>query len=99
MPPYEPQSFGDRLLYWSRQIGILPRPPKKMGFATDFVQSIFNAMQEHRVRIEPAYASLLFSCLMMECIANHCDKTLDVIGYAAPWFLSSALNGPRRFAT
>ena len=98
MPPFEPKSLPDRLWLVASKLGLTPRTTKKTGMCTDFVQSIFNAMQEHRVRIDPAYASLLFSCLMMECIANHCDSTLDVITHAAPWFLSSAINGPRRLA-
>lgn len=48
---------------------------------TTFVEGIFGAIQQHHVRIDPAYASLLLSCLMMEAIANQCDPTMDVVSY------------------
>ena len=33
---------------------------------------------------------------MMEAIANHTDPTMDVVAYAAPWFVSSLIHGPEQ---
>eukprot|EP00667_Euglena_gracilis_P007856 EG_transcript_7940 len=98
MPVYHPETWGEKFWYYGRMLGLLPRSPKKTGMATTFVEGIFGAIQQHHVRIDPAYASLLLSCLMMEAIANQCDPTMDVVSYAAPWFVSSMLYGPKRHA-
>lgn len=34
----------------------------------------------------------------MESIANRVDPTMDVVTYAAPWFMSSWLHGPKQHA-
>mmetsp|Transcript_3192 Transcript_3192/g.6083 ORF Transcript_3192/g.6083 Transcript_3192/m.6083 type:complete len:354 (-) Transcript_3192:1168-2229(-) len=98
MPHKIPKTWEETFWHYGRKYGVLAHAAKKTGFATDFVQGIFNLIQEHKVRIEPPYASLLFSCLMMEFIANQVDPKMDAIQYSAPWFVSNAYRSPKRLA-
>lgn len=98
LPVHHPKNLEEYMYHYGRKFGILSHAQKKTGFATDFVQGIFNLVQKHRVKIDPPFASLLFSCLMMEKVANQVDPTMDVVMYAAPWFVSNAFKAPRRYA-
>eukprot|EP00906_Rhabdomonas_costata_P019453 RCo028403 len=98
LPVHHPKTFEEYVYHYGRRFGLIAHAKKKTGFATDFVQGIFNLVQKHRVKIDPPFASLLFSCLLMEKVANQIDPTMDVVMYCAPWFVSNAFKAPKRYA-
>jgi hypothetical protein len=98
LPIHHPKTLEETVWHYGRQFGLLPHAKKKTGFATEFVQGIFDLVQKHRVKIDPPFASLLFSCLMMEKVANQIDPSMDVVLYCAPWFVSNAFKAPKRYA-
>uniref|UniRef100_A0A7S1IFC1 Protein kinase domain-containing protein n=1 Tax=Eutreptiella gymnastica TaxID=73025 RepID=A0A7S1IFC1_9EUGL len=98
MPPRPTETWSEFVIHYARLYGFAARYGKKVGFTTTFVESIFDAIQEYRVRIDPAYAHLLFSCIAMEFISNQCDPSMDMIKHSAPWFVSSMMNRPKRAA-
>jgi len=98
LPTTVPKTAMEAFYHYGRKFGILSHAPKRTMFATEFVQGIFNLIQEHKVKIDPPYASLLFSCLMMEFMVNKVDPKMDLIRYSAPWFVSNAYKSPKRLA-
>eukprot|EP00667_Euglena_gracilis_P008757 EG_transcript_8875 len=98
LPTHVPKTLTEKAYHYGRKFGLLAHAPKRTLFATDFVQGIFNIIQEQHVKIDPPYASLLFSCLMMEFMVNKVDPKMDVVMYSAPWFVSNAYKTPKRLA-
>jgi len=53
-------------------------------------------VRQHRVRIDPPFASLLFSTILLADMASKVDPDFDLLAHGSSWFFYSALGGIKR---
>eukprot|EP00667_Euglena_gracilis_P006715 EG_transcript_6781 len=85
-PWYAPQ------LVWDRVAPVT----EKYADIGEVLRGTMNLVREHRVRIDPAYASLLFSTILLADMASKVDPDFDLLAHGSSWFFYSALGGIKK---
>eukprot|EP00796_Vickermania_ingenoplastis_P006706 gene6706-4803_t len=55
---------------------------------TNVLESIFHAVRDYRVQMDPPFVSLLFSVLVLESFIMSLDPNFNLVRHTAPWLVS-----------
>jgi len=56
-----------------------------VGKVTEVLSDLFDLVRKYKVRVDPVYTNLLFSCMVQESFLNSLDPEFDVIARAKPY--------------
>jgi len=85
------QRFGNKKLFFEnmRMLFSRFRPARNEPNAvTHILESIFHAVSEHHVQMDPSFVSLLFAVLVLESFLMNLDPDFDLARHTAPWLVS-----------
>lgn len=85
------QRFADREGF-EKQVAYLFahfRPSRNEPNAvTNILQSIFHAVRDYNVQMDPPFVSLLFAVLVLESFIMNLDPNFNLVRHTAPWLIS-----------
>lgn len=85
------QRFGNKEVFFAKMKVLFSqfRPTRNCPNAvTRMLESIFHAVAENHVQMDPPFVSLLFSVLILESFLMNLDPDFDLVRHTAPWLVS-----------
>lgn len=85
------QSYADKEDFFKKMRGLFSRfrPTRNEPNAvTRMLESIFHAVAETNVQMDPPFVSLLFAVLVLESFLMNLDPDFDLVRHTAPWLVS-----------
>jgi aarF domain-containing kinase len=79
----------NRFHSWLRKFGWIGG--KEQGQITEVFSGLFDVARKNHVQLDAAYASLLFSTMMLEGMCNNMDPDFDLTRATLPWLLASPI--------
>jgi aarF domain-containing kinase len=69
---------------------------EKYKDVAELLRGTLELVREYKVRIDPAYASLLFSTILLADMASKVDPDFDLLAHGSSWFFHSTLGSIQR---
>lgn len=85
------QRYADKEAFFKRMRDLFARfrPTRNEPNAvTRMLESIFHAVADHNVQMDPPFVSLLFAVLVLESFLMNLDPNFDLVRHTAPWLVS-----------